>query len=98
MKTARITVRPSLSSSGSVRIEEGKPATVRIPEMIELYQENDKIMLKETGEIFTVDADLSNRVEPGIVVKENIGRLLLHCEVRPAGQTREKRDAVNSAN
>lgn len=71
---------------------------MKIPEVVELYQENDKVMLKETGEVFTVDTDLSNRVEPGIVVKEDIGRLLLQCEVRPAGQTRERRDAVNSAN
>jgi hypothetical protein len=60
--------------------------------MIEIksYKEHDKIMLKETGEVLTVHEDLSHRVKPGIFVKEKIGRSLLHCEVRPAGHTRQR--------
>jgi hypothetical protein len=59
---------------------------------ISLYRENDKIMFLETGEVFTVHEDLSFHMEPGIIVKEKIGRLLMHCEVRPAGHTRQRRD------
>ena len=62
--------------------------------MDELYKKDDKIMLKDTGEVLTVLEDLSDRMEPGIVVQEKIGRLLLHCEVLPAGRTRQRRDAA----
>jgi hypothetical protein len=58
-----------------------------------LYSEHDKIMYVETGLILTVHADLSNHLAPGIIVKERIGRLLHHHEVRPAGCTRERFEA-----
>jgi hypothetical protein len=58
-----------------------------------LYQENDKIMVLATGEVFTVLADLTGEVKPGIYVKEKVMAPLLHCEVRPAGRTRERVDA-----
>jgi hypothetical protein len=59
-------------------------------EPIFLYQEHDKIMLRETGQILTVHEDLSYHMEPGIIVKEKIRRLLLQSEVQPVGQTRER--------
>jgi len=58
-----------------------------------LYQENDKIMLLATGEVFTVFADLSEDSKPGIFVKEKILPPICPTEVRPAGQTRERFDA-----
>lgn len=58
-----------------------------------LYQENDKIMILETGEVVTVVADFSEHLERGVIVKENIGRNLSSSEVRPAGRTRERSDA-----
>ena len=48
-----------------------------------MYRENDKVMILETGEVLTVIADLSDQMERGIVVKENIGRNLMPSEVRP---------------
>jgi hypothetical protein len=54
-----------------------------------LYQEGDEIRLVETGELLTVHADLSGHLEPGIIVKEKIGRLVRRSEVRPAGRTRQ---------
>jgi hypothetical protein len=59
-----------------------------------MYKENDKVMLLETGEVFTVIVDFSDQMERGIVVKESIGRNLSHAEVRPAGHTRQRRDAA----
>ena len=59
-----------------------------------MYSENDKIMILETGEVLTVIADFSDKMEAGIVVKENIGRNLRAAEVRPAGHTRERADAA----
>ena len=50
-------------------------------------------MVLKTGEIFTVLSDLSDQGEPGIVVKEESCPMLWHSEVRPAGRTRERRDA-----
>jgi len=61
-----------------------------------LYQEHDKIVLPTTGEVLTVHADLSYHMEPGIIVKEKFGRLLLHCEVKAAGSTRERLEAENT--
>ena len=58
-----------------------------------MYQENDKVMLLETGEVLTVIQDFSDELEFGIVVKENIGRNLGSYEVRPAGHTRQRVDA-----
>ena len=58
-----------------------------------LYAENDKIMHLRTGQVLTVHADLSNLLDPGIIVKEKVGRLLRHSEVRPAGKTRERFEA-----
>ncbi len=58
--------------------------------MDRLYAEHDKIMLLETGQILTVHEDLSNHLEPGIIVKEKIGRLIRRSEVRPAGTTRQR--------
>jgi len=58
-----------------------------------LYQENDKVMLLETGEVLTVLMDFSDELERGIVVRENIGRNLMTSEVRPAGHTRQRADA-----
>jgi hypothetical protein len=58
-----------------------------------MYQENDKVMLLETGEVLTVIMDFSDELECGIVVKENIGRNLSTCEVRPAGHTRQRVEA-----
>ncbi len=58
-----------------------------------MYSENDKVMLLETGEVLTVIGDYSDELERGIVVKENIGRNLMRSEVRPAGHTRQRRDA-----
>jgi hypothetical protein len=59
----------------------------------DMYRENDKIMLLETGEVLTVIIDFSDEMERGIVVKEKIGRNLMASEVRPAGHTRQRADA-----
>jgi len=59
-----------------------------------MYKQNDKVMLLETGEVLTVIMDLSNEMDRGIVVRENIGRNLSHDEVRAAGRTRERLDAA----
>ncbi len=59
-----------------------------------MYYENDKIMVLQTGEVLTVIKDLSDELERGIVVKENIGRNLMASEVRPAGRTRQRADAA----
>ena len=64
-----------------------------VSKQTKMYREDDKIMLLATGEVLTVIADLSEFFERGIVVKENIGRQLMHSEVRPAGQTREREEA-----
>jgi hypothetical protein len=61
--------------------------------MVLLYKKHDKIMLKDTGEVLTVLEDLSDKTEPGIVVKEK-SELFKHSEVRPAGRTRQRRDAA----
>jgi len=58
-----------------------------------MYNQNDKIMILETGEVVTVIMDMSHEMDRGIVVRENIGRNLSHREVRPAGKTRERLDA-----
>jgi hypothetical protein len=58
-----------------------------------MYKQNDKVMILETGEVLTVIMDLSNEMDRGIVVRENIGRNLCHSEVRPAGRTRERLEA-----
>jgi len=58
-----------------------------------MYQENDKVMILETGEVLTVIKDFSDELERGIVVRENIGRNLMTSEVRPAGHTRQRADA-----
>ena len=50
-----------------------------------LYAEHDKIVLLETGQVLTVHADLSNHLEPGIIVKEKIGRLIRRSDVLPVG-------------
>ena len=60
-----------------------------------LYSENDKVMVLETGEVLTVIADFSDTMECGIVVKESIGRNLRASEVRPAGHTRERAEAAH---
>lgn len=57
------------------------------------YQENDKIMLLETGEVFTVLAHLTEGKKIGIVVKEKIIAPICPTKVRPAGRTRERQDA-----
>jgi hypothetical protein len=62
-------------------------------EMTEMYRENDKVMLLETGEVLTVIVDFSDELERGIVVRENIGRNLMASEVRPAGHTRQRVEA-----
>jgi hypothetical protein len=59
-----------------------------------MYSENDKVMILETGEVLTVIVDFSHEMECGIVVKENIGRNLSHAEVRPAGHTRQRAEAA----
>ena len=61
--------------------------------MTDMYYENDKIMVLATGEVLTVIIDLSDELERGIVVKENVGRNLMTYEVRPAGHTRQRADA-----
>jgi hypothetical protein len=61
-----------------------------------IYRPNDKVVLKETGEVFTVHEDLSHHQEPGIIVKENMGIPLLHCDVKPAGHTRQRADLARS--
>ena len=61
--------------------------------MDKLYKKHDKIMLKDTGEVLTVLEDLSTHMEPGIIVQEKIGCMLLHCEVRAAGRTRQRLEA-----
>ena len=60
---------------------------------MDMYRENDKIMLLATGEVLTVIMDFSDQMERGIVVKEKIGRNLSASEVRPAGHTRQRADA-----
>ncbi len=57
------------------------------------YQENDKIMLLATGEVFTVLADLTKDSKPGIFVKERILAPISYSEVRPAGRTRQRIEA-----
>ncbi len=59
-----------------------------------MYKQNDKVMVLETGEVLTVIMDMSNEMERGIVVRENIGRNLSHSEVRPAGRTRQRLEAA----
>lgn len=59
-----------------------------------MYNQNDKVMILDTGEVLTVVMDLSNEMARGIVVRENIGRNLAPAEVRPAGKTRERLDAA----
>lgn len=59
-----------------------------------MYSENDKVMLLETGEVLTVIMDFSDELEAGIVVRENIGRNLRTSEVRPAGHTRQRAEAA----
>jgi hypothetical protein len=76
-----------------VPVESGS-ATQPIP--LPLYAEDDKVMILETGEVLTVQEDRSHELEPGIVVKETIGRMLTHGEVRPAGHTRQRRDLARS--
>ena len=58
-----------------------------------MYYEDDKVMLLETGEVLTVLMDLSEELERGIVVRENVGRNLMTSEVRPAGHTRQRAEA-----
>jgi len=58
-----------------------------------LYQENDKIMVLATGEVFTVLIDVSEGSKPGIYVKEKALPPFDHDDVRPAGHTRERADA-----
>jgi hypothetical protein len=65
-----------------------------LTESVYPYRENDKIMLMDTGEVFTVHEDLSEFIEPGIIVKEKIGRLLHQCDVRAAGHTRERYESA----
>ncbi|MEJ0000281.1 MAG: hypothetical protein WDO13_14615 [Verrucomicrobiota bacterium] len=60
-----------------------------------MYKPNDKIMVLETGEVFTVIMDFSDEMDRGIVVKEKIGRNLALSEVRPAGHTRQRLDAAS---
>jgi hypothetical protein len=60
------------------------------------YYEDDKIMLLDSGEVLTVQEDLGDEVAPGIVVKEEIGRRLIHGEVRPAGHTRQRYDLARA--
>jgi len=59
-----------------------------------MYKHNDKVMILETGEVLTVIMDLSNEMDRGIVVRENVGRNLSLHEVRPAGKTRERLEAA----
>jgi hypothetical protein len=59
-----------------------------------MYNENDKIMVLDTGEVLTVAIDLTDRMEQGIVVKERFGRALAPFEVRPAGRTRQRIEAA----
>ena len=59
-------------------------------DMDRLYAEHDKIMLIKTGQVLTVHEDLSNHLDPGIIVKEKVGRLVRRSEVRPAGHTRTR--------
>jgi hypothetical protein len=59
-----------------------------------MYKQNDKVMILATGEVLTVIMDLSNEMDRGIVVRENIGRNLRPAEVRPAGKTRERLEAA----
>ena len=58
-----------------------------------MYKQNDKVMILETGEVLTVILDMSDEMDRGIVVRENIGRNLSHDEVRPADRTRERLEA-----
>ncbi|MCE0485020.1 MAG: hypothetical protein LV479_12390 [Methylacidiphilales bacterium] len=61
---------------------------------LKTYKRNDKIMLLTTGEVLTVVDDFSkDKNDPGIIVQGEVRALLRHCEVRPAGQTRERFDA-----
>jgi hypothetical protein len=61
--------------------------------MVRLYKRLDKIMLKDTGEVLTVLQDLSNKEKRGIVVREKPERFM-HSQVRPAGRTRQQREAA----
>jgi hypothetical protein len=59
-----------------------------------IYKRNDKIMVNETGEVFTVFRDLGFFNAPAIIVGEKIGRLFRRDEVRPAGYTRQHVDLL----
>jgi hypothetical protein len=63
-------------------------------ESAHMYNEDDKIMVLETGEVLTVISDFTDEVELGIVVKEKFGRNLSAWEVRPAGRTRQRLEAA----
>ena len=60
------------------------------------YRENDKIVVKETGEVFTVHLDLRVGTGRRIMIKENFQRRFNDTEVRPAGITRERRDLAKT--
>jgi hypothetical protein len=62
--------------------------------MYYLYREHDKVMVLETGEVLTVIADFSDKLERGIIVRENVGRNFGRHEVRPAGKTRQRAEAA----
>jgi hypothetical protein len=59
-----------------------------------LYQRDDKVVLIDTGEVLTVLEDFSDREELGIMVKEKSGVVIMSCDVRPAGSTREKMEGA----
>jgi hypothetical protein len=74
--------------SSSLPASEAKPVQAR-----KLYQKDDKIVLKDTGEVLTVVADLSDQKEQGIIVQEKPGYAIMSGDVRPAGSTRQRLEA-----
>ena len=57
-----------------------------------IYCRNDKVMVQDTGEVFTVFRDLGFSQTPAIMVSERIGEMFARGDVRPAGHTRQRAD------
>jgi hypothetical protein len=64
--------------------------------MPRFYKKGDKIMVLETGEIFTVFRDSGHPTKPAIRVAEMIGLVLRRSDVRAAGGTRQRDDLAKT--
>ena len=61
MKTMRITVKLNRRKTGSPQETVSDAQVMNEPNNVRLYQPNDKIVLKEMGEILNVERDLSDQ-------------------------------------